>query len=137
MSIRVFSALPSNQKKRAHRRELEHLMCTKFLLPFLVNYAFCQTDRSDHARQDVCEEAPTLQASEAQVETYSHKHACQKSVGPWFLLRSFSEFTGYSAGRALLERWPYALTQLFLLSHWEYKLGANKNLQLEYFIEVS
>ncbi|XP_042147329.1 uncharacterized protein LOC121836484 [Ixodes scapularis] len=36
---------PTNNK--AHRRELIHLVCTKFFRPLLVNYAFCHTDRSD------------------------------------------------------------------------------------------
>ncbi|KAM7309977.1 hypothetical protein ISCGN_006946 [Ixodes scapularis] len=36
---------PTNNK--AHRRELIHLVCTKFFRPLLVNYAFCHTDRND------------------------------------------------------------------------------------------
>ncbi|KAG0437794.1 hypothetical protein HPB47_017288 [Ixodes persulcatus] len=36
---------PTNNK--AHRRDLIHLVCTKFFRPLLVNYAFCHTDRND------------------------------------------------------------------------------------------
>ncbi|KAG0443270.1 hypothetical protein HPB47_015108 [Ixodes persulcatus] len=36
---------PTNNK--AHRRELIHLVCTKFFRPLLVNYAFRHTDRND------------------------------------------------------------------------------------------